>query len=83
MGFQDMHPVVRKAAQSKGGSVRKRKGIGSQTPERRREIASLGGKAKHENHISGEASQLQKESQSDNLPNLADILGALDEQVQK
>lgn len=51
MGFQHMHSVIREAAQRKGGSKRVRKGIGALPPERRKEIASLGGKKKHENYI--------------------------------
>lgn len=36
-----------RAARSRGGKVKdKRKGLGSMSPERRREIASLGGKAR-------------------------------------
>lgn len=49
MGFQDLPEIVHIAASRKGGKIRKTKGLGSLSPERRREIASMGGRAKHEN----------------------------------
>lgn len=47
MGFQDMVEVVHKAASSKGGKIRGRKGLAAMSPEKRREIQSKGGKARH------------------------------------
>ncbi len=43
------NPIIHKFLSAKGGRVRKKKGLATLSPERRREIASLGGKAKHEN----------------------------------
>ena len=48
MGFQDMKPVVHRAASSKGGRVKTDKGLALLTPEDRKRIAVLGGKARHE-----------------------------------
>lgn len=78
MGFQDMVGVVHKAASAKGGRVRKAKGLATLSPERRKEIASMGGKAKHGNRSEKGAKQTQ-ENRSGNREQLADILGALDE----
>lgn len=47
MGFQDMVEVVHRAASSKGGKIRGRKGLAAMSPEKRREIQSKGGKARH------------------------------------
>ena len=47
MGFQDMVEVVHRAASSKGGKMRGRKGIAAMSPEKRREIQSKGGKARN------------------------------------
>lgn len=78
MGFQDMVGVVHRAASSKGGKVRKAKGLAMLSPEKRREIASMGGKAKHENRNQKGAKQTEA-SGGVNSPKLADLLGTLDE----
>ena len=39
------NPIIHKFASSKGGKVRTKKGLAKLSPERRREIAVLGGKA--------------------------------------
>ena len=49
MGFQDMKEVVHKAASSKGGRVRTKKGLAAMSPEKRREVQSKGGKTSVEN----------------------------------
>lgn len=46
MGFQHMTKVERQATSRKGGKLRVSKGIGKLPPSRRKEIASMGGKAK-------------------------------------
>lgn len=48
MGFQHLPKIVLEAASRKGGKVKTTKGIGSLPPEKRAEIASLGGKAKND-----------------------------------
>lgn len=78
MAFDDMHEIVHKAASAKGGRVKKTKGIGSLSPERRREIAAMGGKAKYANRDNQGAKQ-SKADRSDDSQRLADILGNLDE----
>ena len=57
MGFQDMVEVVHKAASSKGGKIRGRKGLAAMSPEKRREIQSKGGKARHEDNDNKAAKQ--------------------------
>ena len=37
------NPIIHKFASSKGGKVRTKKGLGAMSPEKRREIQSLGG----------------------------------------
>ena len=49
MGFQHMPGIVHEQASAKGGRVQKAKGLAKLSSERRSEIASLGGKAKHAN----------------------------------
>ena len=41
------NPIIHKFLSSKGGKVRKPKGLAKLPPERRREIAAMGGRAKH------------------------------------
>ena len=81
MGFQHMPEVVRKAAQAKGGRVRTDKGLAKVSPEKLKEITSLGGKAKydHSNSRKG-AEQTQESAGRSNSPTLADVLGNLDEE---
>lgn len=78
MGFQHMPEVVRKAAQSKGGRIRTAKGLAKVSPEKVREIASLGGKAKHANYNSRKGAKQTQNSEGRSLSELADVLGALD-----
>lgn len=59
MGFQDMVEVVHKAASSKGGKIRGRKGLAAMSPEKRREIQSKGGKARHGDNDNKAAKQAQ------------------------
>lgn len=77
MGFQDMKEVVLKAASSKGGRVRTKKGLAAMSPEKRREVQSKGGKARHENNSNKGAKQTQ-ESGVGSLSVLEAILGGVD-----
>lgn len=79
MGFQDMVDVVHKAASAKGGRIKKAKGLAMLSPEKRREIASMGGKAKHENNKSQKGAKQTQASDGGDSPKLADLLGTLDE----
>lgn len=83
MGFQHMHEVVRKAAQRKGGKIRTAKGLAKMSPEKVREITSLGGKAKHGNINRKGAEQTQESIGGGYTPVLADVLGDIDEQLSK
>lgn len=81
MGFQHMPEVVRRAAQSKGGKIKTDKGLAKVSPDKLKEITSLGGKAKH---ASNQSRNGAKQTQADNgrsLSELADVLGDIDEQV--
>lgn len=82
MGWQDLHPQIRRAYQSKGGSVKKPKGFAVIDKNRHLELSSLGGKNKRENTSYREAN-ISKESDSNSPRNLEDLLGILDEQVQE
>lgn len=65
MSFQDFPDVVRKAAQSKGGKVRTKKGLATLSPERRREIAAMGGRV----HAKGPSKRrIQKEAENRSDP---------------
>lgn len=75
-----MHRAIREAAQRKGGRKRVVKGIGALSPERRKEITSMGGYAKHANNNSRNGTQQTQVDSSDNMPKLENILGALDEE---
>ena len=77
MGFQHLRESTRMAAQSKGGKIRVSKGIGKLSPERRSEIASMGGKAKHANR--DKAPRKSKESGSPHGSILEAILGNIGE----
>jgi len=72
-----MPRVLHEAASRKGGGVRKPKGLAKQSLERRKEIASLGGKTSADNRRKG-TKQTQVDSHNRGT-NLADVLGALDE----
>jgi len=82
MGFQDMLPIVHEAASRKGGRVQTRKGLATLSDERKKEIATLGGKVKYDNSRRTTKSQ-GEESTSYSPPRVADIPGVLDEQVQE
>lgn len=76
-----MNKIVHQAASRKGGKVRKPKGLAKLSPERRREIAAQGGRAKHEkNNRSKEETEQTNASQSRDTERLADLFGTLDEQ---
>lgn len=75
-----MQPVVHSAASRKGGGVRKRKGFASLTPERRKQIASMGGTQNAKNHKDNKGTKPEKVDTSNGGAVLADILGALDEE---
>lgn len=74
MGFQHMPEVVRRAAQRKGGKIRTDKGLAKLSPEKVREITSLGGKAKHANYNSRKGAKQTQDSEGRSLPELADVL---------
>lgn len=78
MGWQDTHPVVHKAASAKGGRVQKAKGLATLPVERRREIASLGGKAKHANSSKDKPDE-EKTHNSERQVRMADLHGDIDE----
>ena len=81
MGFQHMPEVVRKAAQAKGGRVRTNKGLAKVSPEKLKEITSLGGKAKYDHSKSRKgAEQTQASNGGSDSIKLADVLGNLDEE---
>lgn len=77
MGFQHMPEVVRQAAQRKGGKVQKRKGLAKLPLYRRQEIASMGGKARHDDNSRKGTKQTQV-PQGAGVPNLDDLFGDLD-----
>lgn len=77
MGWQDLHPQILKAYQSKGGSVRKPKGFANMDKNRHLEVSSIGGKNKHENR-SRVSDNKNKEGANTPVQKLEDILTALD-----
>ena len=77
MGFQDMPEVVHKAASSKGGRIKTRKGLAAITAEQRKAIQSKGGKARYANRNREGAKQTQ-ETGSGDTPVLEAILGNID-----
>lgn len=78
MGFQHMHEVVHSAASRKGGEVRKRKGFATMDSDRLSQVSALGGKARHDDKRR-KATSIQKDTESDYVPRLADILGNVNE----
>lgn len=78
MGFQHMPEVVHRAASGKGGRIRTDKGLASIDVERRREIASMGGKARHENRSKERTKQAQG-NPGGSPQRLADVSGDIDE----
>ena len=78
MGFQHMIPVVHSAASKKGGEVRKRKGFATMDSDRLSEVSSLGGKARHDDNRR-KTNRVPKDTESDYVPRLADILGNVNE----
>lgn len=78
MGFQDMVEVVHRAASSKGGKIRGRKGLAAMSPEKRREIQSKGGKARHGDNDSKATKQTQGGGRG-GLSVLETILGGIDD----
>lgn len=80
MGFQHMKQIVHEQASRKGGSVRKKKGLAVLPPEKVKEITSKGGKQSANNRRKG-AKQTQVDKSGGDSIRLADILGALDEEI--
>ena len=72
------NPIIHKFASSKGGKVRTKKGLAKLSPERRREIAVLGGKTSA-NRRRREAEQGSQDSSVERYR----IPGDIDEQVQE
>lgn len=83
MGFQHMPEVVRKAAQRKGGKIKTAKGLAKVSPDKLKEITSMGGKAKYGNNNSREGAKQTQDSDGRSLSELADVLGNIDEEVQE
>ena len=81
MGFQHMPEVVRRAAQSKGGKIKTDKGLAKVSPDKLKEITSMGGKAKHASNQSRNGAKQTQADNSRSLSELADVLGDIDEQV--
>lgn len=77
MGFQDMPEVVHKAASSKGGKIRVKKGLAAIPIEQRKAIQSKGGKARYGNQSKKGAKQTQ-DSGGGNTPILEAVLGNID-----
>lgn len=76
MGWQDLHPLIRKAYQSKGGKVKKPKGFAAMSKERHLEVSSLGGKNKHENYSNATKSEKQTDTSEPRIK-LEDVLNTL------
>ena len=72
------NPIIHKFASSKGGKVRTKKGLATLSPERRREIAVLGGKTSADRRRR-EAEQGSQDSSMERHQ----IPGDIDEQVQE
>lgn len=79
MGFQHMKPIMRERAGSKGGSVRTRKGLATLSPERLKEITSMGGKASADKRRQAKEQGKAAGSQMGET-RLADVLGDLSEE---
>lgn len=80
MGWQDLHPLIRKAYQSKGGSVKKPKGFAMMDKNRHLTVSSQGGKNKFEN-ISNKAEDEIKKNQSSSVATLEEVLNTLNEEL--
>lgn len=78
MGWQDLHPQVRRAYQSKGGSVRKPKGFALMDENRHLEVSSLGGKNKSEN-TSNKGNNVSQKSDSVEPYTLEELLRVLED----
>lgn len=84
MGFQHMPSIVHEQASAKGGRVQKRKGLATLSDERKKEIATLGGKARYANKSRKGTLQTQ-DYPSDSGARVGDLHRLVDddEQVQK
>ena len=72
------NPIIHKFASSKGGKVRTKKGLATLSPERRREIAALGGKTSADRRRRG-----AKQGSQDSSVERHQIPGDIDEEVQE
>lgn len=83
MGWQDLNPLIRKAYQSKGGSVKKPKGFANMDKNRHLEVSSLGGKKKGENYSnkSTDTQELPVSVKPYTLEELLSVLEDINEQV--
>lgn len=61
-GWAIANPIIHKFASSKGGKRKVPKGTAKLSPERRKEIASMGGKAKYANRSKELQSDIQNHS---------------------
>ena len=77
MGFQHMPKVVHVAASRKGGEINTKKGLAKLSPERRKAIASQGGKSGNQSRKGAKQTQ---ESAGRSTPLLEAILGNIDGQ---
>lgn len=78
MGFQDMPEVVQRAASRKGGKIKVRKGLGAMSEEKRKQITSMGGKARHADRSGSSPVKSKEAGSSAGETRLADVLGDLD-----
>lgn len=74
-----MPNIVHRAASSKGGKIRTKKGLAAMSPEKRREIQSKGGKISGNNKRNPGAKQTQDDTSRDTSV-LETVLGILDEE---
>lgn len=79
MGFQDLPEIVHWAVSRKGGRVKKSKGVAKLSPERRREIAAMGGNAKRENRSRLQEIKEARDTSLDELHGVADTPGDVSE----
>lgn len=79
MGFQDMPEVVQRAASRKGGRIKVKKGLGAMSEEKRKQITSMGGKARYENKSGNSTIKKKDTGSAVGKTRLADVLGDLDE----
>lgn len=82
MGFQHMPTIVHEQASAKGGRVQKKKGLAKLPLYKRREIASLGGKARYD-HKSRKGAKQTQDHPSDGGEKLGDLFGDVSEQIQE